>query len=87
MGDLTVHMLNLDSDIVSFIPLFLSVVGQISWIISMQQLDEPVSEVSTTDRDLCDEVRNGVTFVNGYSVSDTFAGIEHSTSRTASREK
>ena len=87
MSDLAVHVLNLDGNIVSLISLLLSVVRQIGGISLMQQLNEPVSEVTATDRNLCDEVRDGVTFVNGHSVSDTLAGIEHSTSRAASREK
>ena len=87
MGDFAVHVLNLDGNIVSLISLLLSVVGQIGGISLMQQLNEPVSEVTATDRNLCNEVRNSVTFVNGHSVSDTLASIEHGTScATSSKE-
>ena len=87
MSDFAVHVLNLDGNIVSLISLLLSVVGQIGGISLMQQLDEPVGEVTATDRNLCDEVRDGVTFVNGNSVSDTLTSIEHSTScATSSKE-
>lgn len=80
MGNLAIHVLNLDSNIICLITLLLRVVGELSWEIPVQQLNEPVREVSATDWNLGDEVRDGITFVDGHSVSDTLASIEHSTS-------
>ena len=87
MSDLAVHVLNLDGNIVSLIALFFCVVGQILWIISVQQINEPVREVFSTDRNLRNKVRDGITFVNGHSVSDAFSSIEHCSSCAASGEQ
>jgi len=86
MSDLTVLLLDLDGDLVGFLAFLIIGEGQKIGVLLVQQHHEVVGQISSANGDLRDEVRQGISLVNGNGVSNTLTRVKDGTSG-ASRGK
>jgi len=85
--NLTVLVLNVTSDFISFS--FFLVVGQRDQIgiAFVQEVNQVVGQIVSTDGDLGDEVGNGVALIDWHRVSDALSSIHYRSCGAARREK
>ena len=72
------QMLDLDSCLVRFLLLLFRSQGQIFWVSLVEQEHKVVGQVTTADRDLRDEVRQRIAFIDGNRMRYALTCIDNS---------
>mmetsp|Transcript_10 Transcript_10/g.12 ORF Transcript_10/g.12 Transcript_10/m.12 type:complete len:242 (-) Transcript_10:11-736(-) len=80
-------MLDLDGSLVSLLLLLLSRKRQVIGVLLVQQVNQVVGQVATANRDLRDEVRQRVPFVDRHCVRYALTCVHDGTSCSSSREQ